>query len=279
MIQIRPMSIDDVALGMRLREQAGWNQTRADWQRFLSLSPDGCFVAEWSGQPVATLTTCVFQRVGWIAMVLVEKSQRGQGIGSALLRRAMDYFRDRSVATVRLDATELGQPIYERMGFAPQFTVLRYAGRVLPVQSPANLDSIRSLDHEEIFQLDCEAVGYDRRSILTRFWQQHPDWAFATRIGGSLRGYILARAGSEATFLGPSIARDTESGQILLRGMLSKFAGESVYVDSPEQSRAAQEVLRQVGLAPSRKLIRMCFGEPVREQCELLWASSGPEKG
>ena len=69
MIAIRLMTTRDVPLGMRLKEQAGWNQTEADWRRFLHLEPDGCFVAELDGVPVATTTTCVFGTTAWIAMV------------------------------------------------------------------------------------------------------------------------------------------------------------------------------------------------------------------
>ena len=57
MIHVRPLTAADVALGRRLCAAAGWNQTEADWRRFLDLQPDGCFVAEWEDRPVATVTT------------------------------------------------------------------------------------------------------------------------------------------------------------------------------------------------------------------------------
>lgn len=37
MIRIRAMSLADVPLGLRLKEQAGWNQTEADWVRFIEM--------------------------------------------------------------------------------------------------------------------------------------------------------------------------------------------------------------------------------------------------
>ena len=48
-LTLRLMTPGDIELGMRLKGQAGWNQTPADWQRFLELEPNGCFVAEWDG--------------------------------------------------------------------------------------------------------------------------------------------------------------------------------------------------------------------------------------
>src|ERR1700687_2743834 len=42
---LRIMTMADIPAGMRLKEIAGWNQTAADWKRFLEASPEGCFVA------------------------------------------------------------------------------------------------------------------------------------------------------------------------------------------------------------------------------------------
>src|SRR5205823_2447734 len=91
MVRIRPMTDADLALGMRLKDQAGWNQTEADWRRFLALEPDGCFVAELDATPVATTVTCTFGPVAWLAMVLVEAAVRGRGIGTALAAHALAF--------------------------------------------------------------------------------------------------------------------------------------------------------------------------------------------
>ena len=78
MIRVRPLTAADLPLGLRLCGAAGWNQTEADWRRFLDLQPDGCFVAELDGASVGTTTTCVFSRVAWVAMALVAEAVRGQ---------------------------------------------------------------------------------------------------------------------------------------------------------------------------------------------------------
>ena len=40
-VEVRTMRLVDVPLGMRLKDQAGWNQTEADWERLLALASDG----------------------------------------------------------------------------------------------------------------------------------------------------------------------------------------------------------------------------------------------
>src|SRR5262249_22836646 len=102
MIRVRGMTFEDLPLGLRLKQRAGWNQTAADWARFLSLQSDGCFVAELDATAVGTVTTCILGRVAWVGMMLVEANLRGQGIGRALLTRALEFLESKGVRSVRL---------------------------------------------------------------------------------------------------------------------------------------------------------------------------------
>jgi len=40
-MHIRVMNASDVPLGMRLKNQTGWNQTETDWRRFIDLQAAG----------------------------------------------------------------------------------------------------------------------------------------------------------------------------------------------------------------------------------------------
>ena len=95
MTHIRLMTSADLDLAMRLKSQAGWNQTQADWRRFLAMQPDGCFVAELDGVAVGTAVGCVFGDVAWIAMVLVDLAARARGVGTALVQHAMSFVEGR----------------------------------------------------------------------------------------------------------------------------------------------------------------------------------------
>ena len=120
--------MDDLGFGLRLMQQAGWNHLESDWLRFLKLGPRGCLVAELHGRRVGTTMTITFDTVAWIAMVLVEEDKRGQGIGTAMLKHALHYLDGCNIKTVRLDATHLGRPIYEKLGFMPEYELVRFEG-------------------------------------------------------------------------------------------------------------------------------------------------------
>lgn len=279
MIAIRMMTGRDVPLGMRLKQQAGWNQREADWQRLLDLQPDGCFVAECDGAPAGTVATCVFGSVAWVAMVLVDESLRGRGIGRALMDYALEFLDRRGVASIRLDATPLGQPLYEKLGFVGQFSIVRYAGsaRATTQETQTLLPDDSQID--ELIALDRRLTNTDRERLLTRFAAEFPDALRVVVEKHQVTGYLTSRPGSHAVQIGPGVALDAASGERLLRDALRRYVGDNVYLDLPESNLAAIDIAQEPGLTAQRRLLRMCRGVQVCEDISCLWASSGPEKG
>jgi ribosomal protein S18 acetylase RimI-like enzyme len=280
MYRIRPLIADDLPLGLHLSRQAGWNQLEADWRRALELQPEGCFVAEWNGKAAGTTTTCIFGSVAWIAMVLVEESLRGRGIGAALMVHALAYLDHSGVATVRLDATPLGKPLYEGLGFAEQFRLARYEGNLppLPLSPSAQVETAVSSDWEALTALDETATRTNRRKLLKRLCGEEMHSVRCVRHSGCVTGFLTSRPGAKATYLGSCIA-STEAGPLLLADALDRYAGQRVFIDMPETNEAAIRLVETRGLSIQRYLTRMCRGVTVCEQIPLLWGSSGPEKG
>jgi predicted N-acetyltransferase YhbS len=278
-ITIRRMSPADVSLGMRLCEQAAWNQTEADWQRFLDLEPEGCFGAEFSGQPVGTVTTCVFDRVGWIGMLLVDAEFRGRGVGRELMQTAIGYLTSQGVGACRLDATPLGQPLYGKLGFTLQFPLARFGGTVSDVAEGAPPDPLTNQDLPAVCALDKATVGCDRSRLLARLHKEAHPGAYVVRMGHDVAGFVFVRAGTRATHIGPWIAVSPTSAQELLVGALHHLRGQPVFVDVPQPNQQAVALIQSAGLTPQRALMRMCRGQPIVERVDCLWAGSGPEKG
>jgi GNAT superfamily N-acetyltransferase len=309
---IRQMTTDDIPTGMGLKSQAGWNQTPADWRRFLSLDPEGCFVAEWEGRSVGTTTTCVFDAVGWIAMVLVDTGHRHRGIGTRLVQHAIAHLERRGVDAIRLDATPLGRPIYEQLGFVAQYDLYRWQGAMesRAVQAAAGEVQITATaagksdgsladgtlfrgakdDHavptvfspdrlDAVCALDRRVTHVDRRRLLARLVQEQPRTAAIITDGEHVAGYAMVRPGSRARQIGPAASLTPESGVQLADWTLACCAGDDVFVDIPADNQPATQWVRSKGLSQQRVLTRMCRGQTVCEDVTRLWASSGPEKG
>lgn len=281
MIHIRCMTAADIESGMRLKAQAGWNQTPADWRRMLAMQPDGCFVAEWNGVLVGTTVACLFDTVAWMAMVLVDATLRGRGIGKALLRHALEFADGQGASSVRLDATPLGQSLYEQLGFLPQYSLNRYAGSLpaeLPGQQAVGVRQAETNDYPTLLLLDRAVTQTDRSKFLVRLFQEHPDGTYVATKHGQIAGYYTLRPGSSAWQPGPCIA-EPEVGPDLLQHAFGHLRGRPVLLDVPAENEAAAELAQTSGLAVQRSFVRMCRGREITDDTKKLWASSGPELG
>jgi GNAT superfamily N-acetyltransferase len=275
---LRVMTANDIPAGMRLKEIAGWNQTRGDWERFLSASPQGCFVAEAGGEVVGSAATITYEgRFAWIGMVLVDPAARGQGIGTKLLVKAIEYLDGRGVPSMKLDATPQGKPIYEKLGFVSEYEIERWQLQ----RAPAPEASIEAHSvTQEVLDQDREIFGADRSALLRSIALEHPAFGLQTRSRGKLTGYSFGRRGELADHLGPWVAQGESSARRLLDEFLLRSRREKIFVDGMKNSPWAMKLLRELGFQYSRSLTRMYRGRndfPGRP--ELQGAILGPEFG
>jgi len=296
------MTAGDLRLGLRLSRQAGWNQIESDWRRFMNMEPDGCFVAEFDGRPIGTTTTCIFEATAWIAMVLVDESSRRKGVGTALLKHALDYLEARQVKTVRLDATSTGQPVYGKLGFVPEYELVRFegiapssitlggslkavgfgdgGGKAIPKRHKASPRDCRLglPPFADIIEFDRKITGTNRAKLLGALFAELPRNVRILRHRDIMDGFITMRPGANAVQIGPCIAT-AGAGPALLSDALGRCAGKAVFVDMPTGNVNAVGVAESSGLKIQRRFMRMCRGERIEDNPQNIWAGSGPEKG
>jgi GNAT superfamily N-acetyltransferase len=278
-LRIRGMTRADIPFGMRLKENAGWNQVESDWIRLLDLQPDGCFVAELNGISAGIVTTCRFGTVAWVAMMLVDELFRSRGIGRALMTRALDVLDSKGAKSLRLDATSLGRPLYESLGFVAESTIARFEGILPPADGPSKLDVVPPSNVlKRVGELDREVTGTDRRRLLSRLVEEHPESLKVAVESGEIVGFLLARPGSKARRIGPCIAGE-RTARLLLADARRNYAAEAVTMDIPANNARAYELVAAWGLGLTGVLTRMGRGPRVFEDFDRLWASAGPEKG
>jgi GNAT superfamily N-acetyltransferase len=280
------MTKADIPAGMRLKEIAGWNQTAADWNRFLEASPEGCFVAEENDHVCGTAATVSFEnRFAWIGMVLVDPEYRARGIGTRLLARAIKHLEDLRLPAMKLDATPQGKPLYEKLGFLPEYEIGRWTLRRSYIEAveSSGLGAPEPLAQglmESVFKTDREVFGADRTFLLKSLHEDKPDFTMGIFDAGRVEGYAFGRQGSFADHLGPWIARNAAAARHLLEAFLARSSREIVVVDCLNANPAAGDLLKSFGFCYSRPLTRMFRGSndyPGRP--ELLCAILGPEFG
>jgi GNAT superfamily N-acetyltransferase len=270
---IRRMTPADIPAAMALKAAAGWNQIEADWENVLALEPEGSFVYEADGRVVGSATAACFGReLAWIGMVLVLPDYRRRGIARALMEHCVEYCRERRVACVKLDATDMGRPLYASLGFEDEQPIERWGLDINAASAPA---PPRLAAVDQIASLDWEAFGADRRSLLELLLHRLPDQAFACD-----GGYAMGRPGSNAYFVGPVVAPGSEAARRLIAGLLAQRTGDPVFWDILPRHAAAAELARDFGFQPRRKLVRMAMPlTPEAGRPDQVWATAGFEYG
>jgi predicted N-acetyltransferase YhbS len=277
-VQLRLMTTKDIPEAMRLKEIAGWNQTIADWRRFLSATPEGCFVAEHDGRVIGTVTTIVYEdRFAWIGQLLVDPENRGRGIGKQLFEQAIGHLDSQNLACMKLDATPLGKPLYEKLGFAPEYEIERW---MLKRQREVKARQYKAIEIEDVLKLDREIFGADRSRLLRSLAEEAPELAMVACRDAGIVGYTFGRHGALADQLGPWMANSEEVAARLLDEFLRRSGRELLFVDCMLNNPFALPLVKARGFEFSRPLTRMFRGtnkHPGRP--ELLCATLGPEFG
>ncbi|NNE91686.1 MAG: GNAT family N-acetyltransferase [Verrucomicrobiales bacterium] len=256
-LRIRPLREADLAFADSVREIAGWNQTLTDWRRFLSYESEGCFLAEWDGNPAATITTTRYPGgLAWIGMMLVHPDFRRRGIATALMEHAIQFLREIGATCIKLDATPEGEPVYERLGFQaePGFTLARWVMEKSSVE-----ESIEAIGGGEKFV----TPEFDR----LHFGDDRSDWLAAVAadardvIVNRNRAFGMLRAGSRADYLGPVSAISEESGVEMTRRFLDTRLRRTTFWDVPDANETVVELAKEFGFEKVRILTRMWTGE------------------
>lgn len=275
---MRQMTREDIPAGMQLKEIAHWNQTEADWELFLSASPEGCFVSEVDGHVVGTVTTISYEdRFAWIGMVLVNPEFRKRGIGSALLQQAVGHLDSRGIACIKLDATPQGRPVYEKLGFEVEYEIERWSLKRVAAQTSSET---RRMDIERVLQLDREVFGADRSALLRRVAKSAPELVQILDGPAEVAGYSLGRHGSHSDHFGPWVATDQYGAERMLDTFLERSGRESIIVDCLKSNSWARGALEARGFELARPLTRMHRGSNSHPgRSEMVCGILGPEFG
>jgi len=276
--RLRTMTLEDIPVAMRLKDAAGWNQTAADWARFISTSPEGCFVMECHRNVIGTSATIAYEgRFSWIGMLIVDELYRGQGIGTALLERAIQFLDSQKIPTIKLDATPQGKPLYEKLGFISEYGIERW---MLSSAAKEKAAENVPVSIEDVLRIDRNIFGANRSGLLRSLAQEASHLTLVDQQEGEITGYSFGRLGSRADHMGPWVARDEGAAERLLNSFLLRSSRELIFVDCLRLNPWAVPLVKARGFEFSRPLTRMFRGaNEYPGQVELLCASLGPEFG
>ena len=282
----------DVDQAAALSRSVGWNQTPDDWARLLTLAPDGVFGAFETGRLVASSSVVAYGgALAWIGMMLVDPEHRRRGLGRRLLDAALASPTVPPGATIGLDATDMGAPLYRARGFVDVDPIDRWGGvlRAPPVPggtttagtAPAGT-AARAVEPAEVASLatwDAARSGTDRSALVAHLLRNPEARAYVATRGGGVAGYAVVRPGRTHHHLGPVVADDADAFDALLTALADRLAGAAVFTDVV-RGDATHAAFTRVGLRVERRLVRMTRA-PARRVLSgaPIWATAGLEWG
>jgi creatinine amidohydrolase/Fe(II)-dependent formamide hydrolase-like protein/ribosomal protein S18 acetylase RimI-like enzyme len=280
-LAIRSMTSSDIPEVMRLKTIAGWNQIEADWDLYLNLSPQGCFVMVHLGRPVGTITTVNYGNIlSWIGMVIVDPEYRRMGIASRLMNHAIKSLADCKI--IKLDATPEGNTVYNKLGFVDEYTLSRMTGTgfLSDIKSNNTVRLMTSVDLIEINKMDIDIFGVERSNVINHLYDTSPDNCFILINNNSITAYCFTRPGINYTQLGPICALNSSDAISITAEVLKSLHGNPVVIDVPDSQDEYKSWLQNIGFAFQRPFIRMAKGNnPQSKQISKIFAIAGPELG
>ena len=259
---IRALTVEELADALTLSTAAGWNQRLDDWHQLLRMAPAGAFAAIIDDRVVGTAIGIDYGGFAWIAMMLVDPHYRGRGLGRRLLEAAMDAVPPNR--RIRLDATPLGRPLYERYGFEVETTLSRHVsdgsnrGATPASDTCCGVQPISAADLDAVIERDRLTFGGTRHAALEWAFHSAPRYAHAVRSGTGVLQYCLGREGRVFDQIGPVVAGDDLAAHALVNAALDAAGSRPVAIDVFDSRTAFSASLQERGFVVERPLIRMC---------------------
>jgi ribosomal protein S18 acetylase RimI-like enzyme len=281
---VRRLRPDDLRHCVRLSVDRGWLPEKAKWSLLLEVSevfgidaPDGGDGGD--GGDGALAGAVVLTRYGAdlasVGMMLVAARYGRMGLGRALMEHLLAEAGD---ATVTLFATDLGKPLYDKLGFR---TIRRSAaftgpfradpfrtGPFLaePAVTAATADNSKmrtrpaaAADMASIIDVDKAAFGADRSRLLRRL----PAFAgqlLVLETGRSIAGFAAAWQNHTSTVIGPVVAPDGAAARRLIGDLAAGIRGQVRLDLDPDRPELPAWAVRH-GLQPAGLNTVMAYGD------------------
>lgn len=280
---VRRLRPDDLRHCVRLSVDRGWLPEKAKWSLLLEVSEVFGVDALDSGDggDGALAGAVVLTRYGAdlasVGMMLVAARYGRRGLGRALMEHLLAEAGD---ATVTLFATDLGKPLYDKLGFRTIRRSAAFTGPFRaepggpaepgepaePAGAAAAADNSKmrtrpatTADMASIIDVDKAAFGADRSRLLRRL----PAFAgqlLVLETERGVAGFAAAWPNHTSTVIGPVVAPDGAAARRLISDLAAGVRGQVRLDLDPDRPELPAWAVRH-GLRPAGLNAVMAYGD------------------
>jgi GNAT superfamily N-acetyltransferase len=266
----------DSILQSAFRRSESW---RNDLQLFCELQPDGIFLACQHSSPAGMVAAINYSNFAYVGLMGVRQEFQKQGVGLTLMRHLLAWLEQHGVQQVLLDASSMGQPLYEKLNFTAfdKVYVLQRQTSQTTFQRPGETQFISQKNIDLITAIDMQVFGADRKRLLQALLEIFPKRGFLlldehNRPGG----YLI----SQENRIGPWVMDDPARSELLLRAALSLPYYGPISAVVPGENVNAIVLLQQYGFEIMRVNRHMVRGPAVALGCrEKIYAQASLSLG
>lgn len=229
-------------------------------RRHLALQPEGMLLAEQGGWPVGMVCGVDYGPFAYVGPLGVRPEAQRRGVAQALMIDLLAWLEHRGTPAALLDATPLGAPLYERLGFHDAGTsyLAVHEQPTTPGPLPEQVMTLEPAELDALAAFDAPFFGVERRAVLASLLSAHPGRVLVTRdAAGTISGYVVA----QARIIGPWVAPTPVDAERLLRAALARAYEQPPRVLVPADNPGAVALLQAHEFVVRQELRHMQRGE------------------
>jgi GNAT superfamily N-acetyltransferase len=277
-LRIRSMRPDEISTALNWAAAEGWNPGLADGPCFAAADPEGFFIGELDGAPAATVSCVNYgASFAFLGFYIVREDLRGRGYGLRIWNAAIARAGRRVIG---LDGVVAQQQNYKKSGFELAYANVRYGGTVVAPDTPqAGVIGLSEVPLATVEAYDATVFPAPRTSFL-RAWINSPGHVGCALVrDGELAGFGVIRPCVNGRKIGPLVADDRATAEVVLSALLAKVGAGAIFLDVPSVNRDAIALAEDWGLAPTFETARMYTGAIPPLQLERVFGVTTFELG
>jgi GNAT superfamily N-acetyltransferase len=267
---IRRLSAADLADCIALTDDRGWAAEREKW-RLLFAAGEVYGVADPArGLAGIVALTRYGSQLAAIGMLVVASRHGRQGLGRQLMRHVMGLADG---AVLFLTATDMGRPLYERLGFRTVDTSIQHVGVFVPRPGDGPGLATRPVTRASlgpVLAADAQVFGADRERVLAGLANVAVAFVACDEPVG---GYAAAWQNGDKRVVGPVVAPDAAPAAGLIGQVAAGWSGP-IRLDVPGGHAGLSRWAAGHDLAADRQTTLMAYGGSLPGARERLFAQA-----